>query len=80
MMRNLFKRLGGRVLLTALLVCALILSLKQIADVQARIRGQATGNAAHVDAALVLALLAAVTMVAFVRCAWAEEDLDEPGD
>jgi multicomponent Na+:H+ antiporter subunit F len=42
--------------------------------------GQATGNAAHVDAALVLALLAAVTMVAFVRCAWAEEDLDEPGD
>ncbi|MDG5467846.1 tetratricopeptide repeat protein [Deltaproteobacteria bacterium IMCC39524] len=34
-MENLFKRLGGRVLLAALLVSALILSLKQIADVDA---------------------------------------------
>jgi hypothetical protein len=35
MMRNLFKRLGGRALLAALLVSALILALKQIADVDA---------------------------------------------
>ncbi len=35
MMRNLFKKLGGRALLAALLVSALILALKQIADVDA---------------------------------------------
>ena len=42
--------------------------------------GQATGNAAYVDAALILALLAAITMVAFVRRAWTVEDADGPGD
>lgn len=35
---------------------------------------------ALIDVALVLALLAAITMVAFVRCAWSAEDVDEPRD
>lgn len=39
---------------------------------------EATGNTALVDVALVFALLAAVTVVAFVRRAWPEEDPDEP--
>ena len=38
----------------------------------------ATENSALVDVALVFALLAAVTVVAFVRRAWPEEDVDEP--
>jgi multicomponent Na+:H+ antiporter subunit F len=39
---------------------------------------EATDNSALVDVALVFALLAAVTVVAFVRRAWPEEDVDEP--
>lgn len=39
--------------------------------------GAATNTAAMADVALVLALLAAVTMVAFVRRAWTVEDTDE---
>jgi len=39
---------------------------------------EATGDTALVDVALVFALLAAVTVVAFVRRAWPEEDPDEP--
>jgi len=39
---------------------------------------EATGDSALVDVALVFALLAAVTVVAFVRRAWPEEDADEP--
>jgi multicomponent Na+:H+ antiporter subunit F len=39
---------------------------------------EATENSALVDVALVFALLAAVTVVAFVRRAWPEEDVDEP--
>ena len=39
---------------------------------------EATGDSALVDVALVFALLAAVTVVAFVRRAWPEEDTDEP--
>jgi multicomponent Na+:H+ antiporter subunit F len=37
----------------------------------------ATGDTVLVDVALVFALLAAVTVVAFVRRAWPEEDVDE---
>ncbi len=40
---------------------------------------EATNDPALVDIALVLALLAAITIVAFVRCAWPVEDTDEPG-
>jgi len=39
---------------------------------------EATGDSALVDVALVFALLAAVTVVAFVRRAWPEEGTDEP--
>lgn len=39
---------------------------------------EATGDSALVDVALVFALLAAVTVVAFVRRAWPEEDADAP--
>ena len=39
---------------------------------------EATGNSTLVDVALVFALLAAVTVVAFVRRAWPEEGADEP--
>ncbi len=39
---------------------------------------EVTGDSALVDVALVFALLAAVTVVAFVRRAWPEEDADEP--
>ena len=39
---------------------------------------EATGDSALVDVALVFALLAAVTVVAFVRRAWPEEGADEP--
>lgn len=39
---------------------------------------EVTGDTALVDVALVFALLAAVTVVAFVRRAWPEEDVDEP--
>ena len=39
---------------------------------------EATGDSALVDVALVFALLAAVTVVAFVRRAWPEEGVDEP--
>jgi len=39
---------------------------------------EASGEPALVDVALVFALLAAVTVVAFVRRAWPEEGGDEP--
>lgn len=39
--------------------------------------GKAMNDPALVDVALVFALLAAVTLVAFVRCVW-EKDIDEP--
>lgn len=39
---------------------------------------EATGDSGLADVALVFALLAAVTVVAFVRRAWPEEDVDEP--
>lgn len=39
--------------------------------------GEAMNDSALVDVALVLALLAAVTMVAFVRRVWTVEDIDE---
>jgi multicomponent Na+:H+ antiporter subunit F len=42
--------------------------------------GEARNESALVDIALVLALLAAITMVAFVRCGWTVEDIDEPRD
>lgn len=42
--------------------------------------GRAMNDSALVDVALVLALLAAVTMVAFVRHAWTVEDIDESRD
>jgi multicomponent Na+:H+ antiporter subunit F len=40
--------------------------------------GEAINDSTLVDVALVLALLAAVTMIAFVRCAWKVEDIDDP--
>ena len=40
---------------------------------------RASATAALVDVALVFALLAAVTVVAFVRRAWRESGGDEPG-
>jgi multicomponent Na+:H+ antiporter subunit F len=42
--------------------------------------GQAISEPALVDVALVLALLAAVTVTAFIRLAWTVEDIDEPLD
>jgi multicomponent Na+:H+ antiporter subunit F len=39
--------------------------------------GEAMGDAAMADVALVFALLAAVTMVAFVRHSWTTEEIDE---
>lgn len=42
--------------------------------------GEATSEPALVDVALVLALLAAVTVTAFIRLAWTVEDIDEPRD
>jgi len=42
--------------------------------------GEATSEPALVDVALVLALLAAVTVIAFVGLAWTVEDIDEPRD
>jgi multicomponent Na+:H+ antiporter subunit F len=42
--------------------------------------GEATSEPSLVDAALVLALLAAVTVIAFVLLAWKGEDIDEPRD
>lgn len=40
--------------------------------------GEAIDDTALIDVALVFALLAAVTMVAFVRRAWTAEEVDEP--
>ena len=40
--------------------------------------GEAMHDPALVDIALVLALLAAITMVAFARRTWTENDIDEP--
>ena len=40
--------------------------------------GEVTNDAGLVDVALVFAMLAAVTMVAFVRRAWSAGDIDEP--
>jgi multicomponent Na+:H+ antiporter subunit F len=40
--------------------------------------GEAISDSALVDVALVLALLAAITVIAFIRCAWTVEDIDEP--
>ena len=42
--------------------------------------GEAISKPALVDVALVLALLAAITVIAFVRLAWKVEDIDEPRD
>ena len=42
--------------------------------------GEAISKPALVDVALVLALLAAITVIAFVRLAWKVEDSDEPRD
>jgi multicomponent Na+:H+ antiporter subunit F len=42
--------------------------------------GAASHDPAFVDIALVLALLAAITMVAFVRRSWTVEDINEPRD
>ena len=42
--------------------------------------GEATSKPALVDVALVLALTAAITVVAFVRHTWTPEDIDEPFD
>lgn len=42
--------------------------------------GAAMNAPALVDIALILALLAAVTMVAFVRCTWTFKDIDDPGN
>jgi multicomponent Na+:H+ antiporter subunit F len=39
--------------------------------------GKAVNDSALVDVAVILALLAAVTMIAFVRCAWSVELIDE---
>jgi multicomponent Na+:H+ antiporter subunit F len=39
--------------------------------------GEAMNDSALVDVALVLALLAAITLVAFVRRVWTAEDIDE---
>jgi multicomponent Na+:H+ antiporter subunit F len=39
--------------------------------------GEAINDSALVDIALVLALLAAITIVAFVRRVWTVEDIDE---
>ena len=41
--------------------------------------GMATANTALQDVALVLALLAAITIVAFVQHSWIDKDNDEPG-
>lgn len=42
--------------------------------------GEAMQDPALVDIALVLALLAAITMVAFARRTWTLSDIDEPRD
>ena len=42
--------------------------------------GEAMNDPALVDIALVLALLAAITMVAFVRRTWTVKDIDGPGN
>jgi len=42
--------------------------------------GEAINESALLDAALVLALLAAITMVAFVRRTWTMQDIDGPSD
>lgn len=42
--------------------------------------GAAMSDPALVDVALVLALLAAITMVAFVQRTWTVEEIDDSGD
>lgn len=42
--------------------------------------GKASANAAFVDVALLLALLAAITMVAFVRLSWSPNDRSDERD
>ena len=41
---------------------------------------EAIDESTLVDIALVFALLASITMVAFVRRTWTAEDIDDPGD
>ena len=62
---------GDRMLVIQLLGTAAVAVLILIAV--------AAEQPALIDVALVLALLAAITMIAFVRCAWTVEDGDEPG-
>ncbi len=62
---------GDRMLVVQLLGTGAVAVLVLLAE--------AGHDPALVDIALVLALLAAITMVAFVRCAWPLEDADEPG-
>lgn len=38
--------------------------------------GVSRNDSSLIDIALIFALLATVTMVAFIRCAWPEEDID----
>lgn len=61
---------GDRILVIQLFGTAAVATLILIAE--------ARNAPALVDVALVLALLAAITMVAFVRRTWTMGDLDEP--
>lgn len=63
---------GDRMLVIQLTGTATVAMLILLAEVM--------NTSALVDVALVLALLVAVTMIAFVRCAWTVEDNDEPGN
>ncbi len=63
---------GDRILVIQLFGTAAVAVLILIA--------QAKNATALVDVALVLALLAAITIVAFVRRAWTVEDIDESRD
>ena len=62
---------GDRMLASQLLATTAVAILLLFAEVR--------GDAALVDVALVFALLAAVTAVAFVRCAGSPEEADDPG-
>lgn len=61
---------GDRFLVIQLFGTAAVATLMLIAE--------ATHDQALVDIALALALLAAITLVAFVRCSWTSDDIDEP--
>lgn len=63
---------GDRMLVVQLFGTAAVAALVLLAE--------ATGRPALIDVALVLALLAAITAIAFVRMAWSQQDLDAHRD